>query len=342
MSYKVSRREAIVTGTLTGCFMAGNSQIAEAYQLSPTWGEDFLTPWSPPENLSRDLTPGNTPVRLSCETYRIEHNEVPIAHQVKEIRDKGYTAGEGGETWNGVTDSEIRELHHVLQAHDVLFYALHLGGNNCHPDNAVRKQVIDRVSRAVETADKLNLDFILIHYGGSADRSTLPHRDNWTKATWERGVNSIKSILRNTSGSKVCLAVEALNPSIINNPWAHLKLIEDIGDERVKVALDPQNMLNTGTYYRTTELVNTCFDILGENVMYGHAKDVFWKQDMLPSFEWVVAGTGCMDFETYLVRLSRLKYTRVLYLEFLPENQYPLAKKHIEETAKRVGVKLYK
>ncbi len=345
MKNTISRRKVLASGALATAGLAGavTPPAAEAYSLPSTWGEDFLTPWSPPEHVPRDLTPGQTSVRLSCAAYRLNREEgIPVEEKVKRIRAEGYTAGEGNDTWNGVADSEIRELHDALRIHDVMFYALHLGGNNCHPDKAERDKVINRVSRAVETADRLGLDFILIHYGGSADRSTHPHRDNWTKGTWDRGIHSLKTILRNTSGTKVSLAIEALNPSIINNPWAHAKLMEDIGDERVKVALDPQNMLNTGTYYRTTELVNACFDILGENIMYGHAKDVYWKQEMLPSFEWVVAGTGCMDFETYLVRLSRMRYARTLYLEFLPEKQYPLAKKHIEKTAKRVGVRIYK
>ncbi len=242
---------------------------------------------------------------------------------------------------NGVYDSEIRELHGLLRKNDVYFYCLHLGRNNCHPDRSERDKVINRISKAVETAERLGLEFILIHYGGSADRSTLPHRDTWTRETWLRGVDSLKTILKNTAGCDVSLAIEALNPSIVNNPWAHVRLMEDVGDDRIKVALDPQNMLHPGTYYRTTELVNTCFDLLGENIMYAHAKDVRWKAEMLPAFEWVVAGTGTMDFETYLVRLSRLKKTRAMFLEFLPEEQYPAAKRHIEECALRAGVTIY-
>ncbi len=344
MKHAISRRNALASGTVTaaGIIGAGKPTVANAYSLGKVWGEDFITPWSPPDNASFDLTPGSTPVRLSCAAHRINREEgVSIEESIKSIRAEGYTAGEGNDTWNDVTDSEIRELNDALRMHDVMFYALHLGGNNCHPERAEREKVITRVSNAVETADRLGLDFILIHYGGAADRSTHPHRDNWTKATWDRGVESLKTILRNTSGTNVALAIEALNPSIINNPFAHVRLMEDIGSERIKVALDPQNMLNTATYYRTTELVNTCFDLLGENIMYGHAKDVFWKQEMLPTFEWVVAGTGCMDFETYLVRLSRMKYPRALYLEFLPREQYPEAKQYIEQTAKKVGVTIY-
>ena len=100
-------------------------------------------------------------------------------------------------------------------------------------------------------------------------------------------------------------------------------------------------MLNTTNYYQTTELINTCFDLLGEDILYAHAKDVSWTPRMLPAFEWVIAGTGTVDFETYLARLSRLKYTRALLLEFLQKDQYPAVKKYIEKTAARIGVKIH-
>ena len=87
--------------------------------------------------------------------------------------------------------------------------------------------------------------------------------------------------------------------------------------------------------------MTACFDLLGENIMYAHAKEVLWKPEMLLAFEWVVAGTGTMDFEMYLVRLSKLKKTRALFLEFLPEEQFPAAKQYIEETARSVGVTIY-
>jgi len=48
-----------------------------------------------------------------------------------------------------------------------------------------------------------------------------------------------------------------------------------------------------------------------------------------------------MDFETYLIRLSRLKKPRPLLLEFLPEEKYPEARSHIMSTARRVGVSIY-
>ncbi len=140
----------------------------------------------------------------------------------------------------------------------------------------------------VETADRLGLSFVVSHAGSRDISPTKPHRDIWTKETWDMSVRSMKQILRDTSGSKVSLAIEAINPTSLNNPRAHVRLREDVGDPRIKVTLDPTNMLNMSVYYRVTELFNDCFTLLGEDILYAHAKDVLWKPEMLPAFSWVV------------------------------------------------------
>jgi len=344
MKRNMTRRGAIAAGAVsTGALFGGMWSEAEARMLAETWGEDFLAPFSPPENVERDLTPGKTPIRLSCSAYGLHYREgMDMPARVREIRAAGYTAAEGNDEWKHASDSEIRELEDALKEHDLMFYTLHRCINNIHPDPSERRKINKRVAEMVEAADRLGLEFVVTHTGSrSPERATLPHRDNWTKEAWKDSVAAMKRILRDTSGSRVALAVEALNPCNINNPRAHVRLREDVGDPRIKVTLDPQNMLNMTTYYRTTELVNACFDLLGEDICYCHCKDVRLKDTMLPAFEWVVVGTGTMDYETYLTRMSRMERPRALFLEFLPKEKYPEAKRYIEETAARVGVKIY-
>ena len=61
----------------------------------------------------------------------------------------------------------------------------------------------------------------------------------------------------------------------------------------------------------------------------------------MPHFEACTLGEGSMDFELYLAHLSRLKYPRCMLIEHLPEEQYQPSKRHIEDTAAKIGVKIY-
>ncbi|MFX4226994.1 MAG: hypothetical protein ACFHHU_03615 [Porticoccaceae bacterium] len=96
-----------------------------------------------------------------------------------------------------------------------------------------------------------------------------------------------------------------LTPRSVNNPWAHKRLIEDVGDPRIGVGLDVTNFVYPGFAFRMTELLNITFDLLGDHITYVHAKDLVWDE-MLAGLNWAVQGTGLVDYETMLARASRL------------------------------------
>jgi hypothetical protein len=71
-----------------------------------------------------------------------------------------------------------------------------------------------------------------------------------------------------------------------------------------------------------------------------HAKDFAWNS-MLPGINWAMNGTGNMDYETFLVRLSRLKRPPSMLVEFLTTNEeYLQAQANIRAIAQKVGVKI--
>lgn len=347
MAYRISRRKALAAGVATtGLLIDSSSTPSHAGPLPDVWGQDFMMQWSPPKNVKRDLTPGKTPVRLSCQRYRLSPIEknADFEEQIKAIRTAGYTACEaGGNEWSNskITGTQIRDLQALLKKHDVLFYTLHVWVNIIHPDMTERQNAQKVTAQAVEMADRLGMNFILTHTGGNDPKSKdRPHPENWTRETWDKSVQATKQILKDTAGSKVNLAFEAVNSCNNNTPQSHVRLKQDVGDDRVKVMLDPVNMLHPGTIFRTTELINECFDLFGEDIMYAHAKDLVWGS-MLPEFRGVTLGQGTMDYEQYLTRLSRMKYTRALLIEHLPAELYEPSRQYLVDTAKKVGVTIY-
>jgi L-ribulose-5-phosphate 3-epimerase UlaE len=72
-----------------------------------------------------------------------------------------------------------------------------------------------------------------------------------------------------------------------------------------------------------------------------HAKDSLITPNRMSAYlTQVPPGEGVNDYETYLVRLSRMQWPRTLLIEHLQDEQYPAAKAYIEETAARLGVKI--
>ncbi|MFC1650797.1 sugar phosphate isomerase/epimerase family protein [Candidatus Latescibacterota bacterium] len=353
MFKRMTRRRVLSVGASAAVLFTGQSCSTPVNKPSNQSSHpSFLSPWSPPPDLERDLTPGTTQIRLASwsNTTTLDYpgDNMSITELVKRIRDAGYTSGNarGGRTsdpWLEASEADIRELKDALKKYDVTFFDMHAVANNVHPDADERESDRKYVCKALEAAERVECPMVTTHIGTrSLESNMAPHKDNWTMDTWNLGVNSIKQILKDTSGMKASLGMEPINMTPLNNPRAFKRFLEDVGDPRCKVCIDPVNMMNMSVYLRNTELINESFDLLGENIMAGHAKDTYVLPNRMSVYLTENApGQGILDYETYLVRLSRLSYPRSLLIEHIPDEQYAGAKKYIEENAARVGVKLY-
>jgi sugar phosphate isomerase/epimerase len=331
-------------GVAPNSAMAQTRPVAGRAGLGDVWGEDFLYQWSPPENLKRDLTPGKSAIRLAGQTTpRFSNAEgTDYAAQFRKMREGGWTAVESGSVaWlsRKMPESEIREIKTQAAANDVVFYGLHCGGNIIAPDpdaDRWQRHIVD----SVRAAEEMGCELILTHGGSLYPNRDWAHPQNWSRESWNRSVNALKRICRDTAGSKVKIAIEAVITESVNSPWAHKRLREDVGDERITVGLDITNMVHPGIAFRMSEFIDVTFDLLEDQISYLHAKDIAWNQ-MLPGLNWAMNGTGIMDYEKYLVRMSRLKTNPYVLIEFMNrEEEYQQSQRNLRVIAEKVGVKI--
>ncbi|MCE5250771.1 sugar phosphate isomerase/epimerase [bacterium] len=356
MSTYMSRRQALASGALAAGMMAGTESSAQqtAEKKLGTRYQERLWSRGPDTSLVRNLKPGSTPIRLACSSSatRLWYPEgKSITEAVKNIRDRGYTSAGVAHgpfkrnKWLDASDSEIKELKAALKQYDVTFFDMMTWDNIIHPDPAYREKAIKHVTENVEAAEKCGAQSICAGLGSrdpDPECGLAMHPENWTEETWKLGVNGIKQILKDTAGYKAVLGMEAVITTPLDGPMALKRLKEDVGDPRCQVAFDPANMFTVANYYHSTEMINWCFDVLGEDIACCHAKDTFIERDeMLVLMTMKPAGQGVQDYETYLTRLSRLKYPRTLLLEFAKDDEYPGVKAFLEKTAAKVGVKIY-
>ncbi len=356
LSGKITRRKALAIGAVsTGILVGTGPACGEKPNMSYVSKGDVWTEntWSrgPNRNLARNLTPGTTPIRLACSSRATRlwyPKDKSISEAVKSIRDQGYTAagvhysGFSRNEWLDATNSEISELKAALKQYDVVFFDMMTANNIIHPDKSIRDQGLKHVTENVEAAERCGALAVCAGLGSrDPDRGLGMHPDNWTDETWKLGVEGIKQVLKDTAGYKAVLGMESVVTTPLDGPEAHVRLMEDVGDPRCQVALDCANMFTIENYYHSTEMLNRCFDMLGEKIAYCHAKDTLISGGMLCNLIMQPAGMGVQDYETYLVRMSHMEWPRVLMLEFGTDEQYPVAKAFLEKTAEKVGVKIY-
>ncbi len=329
MSFCMNRRTALRTGFAMAAAGALGSGTASAWAPGPA------------ENLKRDLKPGPTPIRLGGY---FGYGQEVMAETVRKVKAQGYAgAVTSPEPWNTMKDAQLRELRAALKENDVVIFEVGGYTNMLHPDPAERQKNLKHLAMCIETADKIDCPMVGT-ISGSLDPKNFFNvtPDNWTEKTWKVLVDSCRQVLKDTAGCKAALGMEAQVTTNIDGPKAHKRLMDDVGDKRIAVNLDPVNMCSLANYYHTTELLNECFDLLGEQILGAHAKDTYIIPDQQTvHVQEVCSGRGVMDYETYLVRLSRMKWPRTLLPEHVPADQLIEAKAYIEKVAAKVGVKIY-
>ena len=346
MSQKITRRKILSVGAVSAGIMLGTGCNAATEQktVQKTPGEmPYPTP-GPDKNLVRDLKPGTTPVRLGG--YLKYEEGKNITEVVKELRESGHAGAiTSADPWYSMKDSELKELRDALKQYDVVVYEVGGYRNMLHTDEASRQENLKHLARCIEAADKVGCPMVGTISGSRCPKSIEfvdnynVHPDNWTKETWNLLISGVQQILKDTAGMKAVIGMEAQVTTNIEGPRSHRQLIDDVGDDRLKVNLDPTNMIHLYRYFHTTELINECFDILGEDIFGCHAKDSFiFPHQQTLHIQEVCPGRGVLDYETYLVRLSRMKWPRTLLPEHIPADQFAEAETYIRNVANRVGV----
>ncbi|MFC1693138.1 sugar phosphate isomerase/epimerase family protein [Candidatus Latescibacterota bacterium] len=349
MSNNISRRRMLAAGALSAGLFFGISRTAPSKNKSGKGPgrEPFWEP-GPNKNHIRDLKPGPTPIRLGRRFFPRNNESLNVS--IKKLRDSGITGFRlGTPELYRILESDYDEFMEQIKQYDIR--VLEIGGRKypdsvgtlIHPDRASRQSFLKETAEIFEAAEKVGCPMVATIAGSrDPDYAFNIHPGNWTLETWKTLVESIKQLLRDTSGMNVSLAMEAQVTTTIDSPIAHRRLIDDVGDPRCAVELDPVNMISLATYYHSTELINECFDRLGESILSCHAKDTYiWPDKQTVHVQEVCAGRGVLDYETYLLRMSRFKWPRMLRPEHIPADQYPEADAYIRKVAGKVGVKIY-
>lgn len=348
MTIRINRRTMLKTGALSAGLMAGAGCGGNEGKKNGNVKNSRKPYWNPgpDKELVRDLTPGKTPVRLAG--YLNWKEGTSAADAVKTVRETGHGACIAGvDPWYSAKESDVRELRDALREYDVVIFEVGGYRNILHTDETVRQENLKHLARCLETADKIGCQMV-----GTISGSRNPignefvdnynvHPDNWTQETWYLLLNGLRQLFEDTAGMKAAIGMEAQVTTNIDGPKAHQRLMDDMGSDRVKVNLDPTNMIHLYNYFHTTELIDECFDLLDENIFGCHAKDSFiFPHQQTVHVQEVCPGRGVLDYETYLVRLSRMKWSRSLLPEHIPGDQFPEAEAYIRKVAEKVGVKI--
>ncbi|MDO8213132.1 sugar phosphate isomerase/epimerase [Conexibacter sp. CPCC 206217] len=206
-------------------------------------------------------------------------------------------------------DDEALEYGQRAAELDILLGEAHYLMNLMVADDEVRAQRIEDLRTVLRKADLMGC-YGVISFAGTthaSDSISAPHPDNFTAAYRARFRDVVLRVLDGLDLQVTKLALEANSNTFFYLPEDVAAFMEAVDHPHLGLHLDQMNMVDQFSYYDTTTLIDTTFELLGDRVVGAHFKDIRldWSHNFLRLDE-VLVGDGVLDFTTLLNHLGRM------------------------------------
>lgn len=188
--------------------------------------------------------------------------------------------------------------------------------NMIHPDISVRQAGL-RCLRVLASACRSMGTSVITLCTGSRDAENMWrwHPENASPQAWSDLLSSMESALRIAEEEQVTLAFEPEQANVVNSAAKGHALLAAMQSPRLKVIIDPANLIVAKNRHAMRQVLDEAFDLLGEHIVIAHAKD------RGPDDAFRAAGEGILDYDYYVHLLRAIAFEGPLILHGLSEAQ---------------------
>ena len=199
--------------------------------------------------------------------------------------------------------------------------------NMIDTDLEAREAGFRGLAQLASNAKELGTSVITLCSGTRADYLWRSHPDNHTEAAWNDMIESMTMAAAIAEEHDVYVAFEPEVSNVIDSAEKAKRAIDTVGSSKLKVCIDGANLFHEGELPRMDEILNEAFDLIGEHIVFAHAKDL--SKDGEAGHD--AAGTGFLNYKLYLELLDRVGYSGAVVLHSLKEEQVPGCKAFLKE-----------
>lgn len=207
--------------------------------------------------------------------------------------------------------------------------------NAIHPDRVWRVECIRRVGLLAQHCAVLGSRVITLCTGTRHPTNMWRyHPDNGRPEAWVEMVETMRALARHGEAHSVDLAFEPEVVNVVDTAEKAERLIEEVGSPRLRLVMDPANYFHPDMLPRMTEVLEDVFTRVGRFIALAHAKDVRPPEPGQDECTRPAAGTGVLDYATYLRLLRASGYNGGLIMHSLSEAELPASQAYVESFLK--------
>lgn len=215
--------------------------------------------------------------------------------------------------------------------------------NLIHPEPATRARNVARVQEALRAASELGCPWVNT-MAGTRDPALAfwaYHPDNFGDDAWRCLGESVRQALAGTPEATAGLTLEPYMLTPLRSIARLRRIVEEIASPRLRLVLDPVNLISPLDYHRSDAVLREMFRELGEWVVAVHAKDHYLHRACATvRIDERIPGEGELDYATLLRCLDTVPDASLVIEHLKADDQILAAKGHIREVARRLRIPL--
>jgi sugar phosphate isomerase/epimerase len=211
-----------------------------------------------------------------------------------------------------------------------------------HPDEVQRREAVRTLQAALRVASWLGARGIDTGPGSMSPRGPwFPHPDNWAPWAREQLVKSLKECAPVAEECGVLLSLEGHQLVTLDTAETMRAVLDEVDSPRVKCDFDPVNWITLRTVFETGPAIAAMVATLGPQIVSAHAKDVAIEDRLVVHIDNIAAGTGILDYPTFLRLIEDLDPSYPVIVEAAAIEELPAVSAFLHRTAQEYGITVY-
>lgn len=195
--------------------------------------------------------------------------------------------------------------------------------NAIHPDKKLRDQLVDRTSLLIERCRDLGTSTVSLCTGTrDSENMWRRHPDNDEPEAWQDLITTLEKLIPVAENNNVVLGIEPEKANVINSAVKARRLLDEMQSPQLKIIIDGANLFEPEELSRMREVINESIELLGQDIIMAHAKDIPIEQT---DYSYA-AGTGALDWPSYFQSLAKIGFMGPVVLHNLKESQVDMSR----------------
>jgi sugar phosphate isomerase/epimerase len=229
-----------------------------------------------------------------------------------------------------IASSLAIRIHEASMSRGIEIAAVSGTYNMAHPDPEVRQAGLRRLRTLASACHGMGTSVITLCTGTRDPENMWRwHPENASSQAWSDLLSSMEAALRIAEEEQVTLAIEPERANVVNTAAKGHALLVAMQSSRLKVVIDPANLIVPGDVHQMSQVLDEAFDLLGEYIVIAHAKDRGADDT------FYAAGGGILDYDHYVRLLRAAAFDGPFILHGLTEGQIDGALQFLRDKLQR-------